>query len=141
MENEKDKLDMLLHKLSKTAPELSDAEMLTENIMQKIKAKDLHRNPILLTWIRAVTSTAAVLLIGLFLFQQNGIETTASATKHTEPAEIRINIDSVCLKSLNSPASNMMALYICHLQQNSLKNKLYKTFDPQLNNKDHELNY
>ena len=134
MKNEEDKLDMLLHKLSNTDPELSDAEMLTENIMQKIKAKDRHRNPILLTWIRSVTGTAAVLLIGLFLFQQNGIETTASATKHTEPAEIRINIDSVCLKSLNSPASNMMALYICHLQQNSIKNKQFKIVDQQLKN-------
>jgi len=133
MKNEEDKLDMLLHKLSNTDPELSDAEMLTENIMQKIKAKDRHRNPILLTWIRSVTGTAAVLLIGLFLFQQNGIETTASATK-LEPPEIRLNIDSVCLKNMKSPSTNLMAVYLCHLQQNSIKNKQFKIVEQQLKN-------
>lgn len=134
MKNEEDKLDILINKLSNTAPELTNAEMLTENIMQKIKDKDLHRNPILLTWIRAVSGTAAVLLIGLFLFQQNGIETTASATKQPVPPEIRINIDSVCLNYLHNPTSNLMALYMCHLQQNSIKNKQFKIVDQQLKN-------
>jgi len=134
MKNEEDKLDMLLHKLSNTNPELSDAEMLTEKIMQNIKGKTIQRTPIVLTWIRSVTGTAAVLLIGLFLFQQNGIETTAAASKQTGHPEIRINIDSVCLNNLHNPASNMMALYICHLQQNSIKNKQLKIVDQQLKN-------
>ena len=134
MENKEEKLDTLLHKLSKTAPELTDAEMLTEKIMQKIKDKDIHWKPAVLIWIRAVSGTAAVLLLGLFLFQQYETTAIVSTTKQPGHPEIRINIDSVCLKNINSPASSMMALYMCHLQQNSIKNKLYKTIDQQLKN-------
>jgi len=131
MKNKEDKLDILLNKLSKTTPVLTDAEMLTEIIMQKIQKKTNHRKPIALIWIRTVTGTAAVLLIGLFLFQQYGSEKTAITTKHTSPPEIRINIDSVCLNNIHSPSSGLMALYMCHLQQNSIKNKQFKTIDQQ----------
>lgn len=134
MKNQEDKLDMLLHKLSNTAPELTNAEMLTENIMQNIKDKTNHRSPVLLTWIRAVTSTAAIFLLGLFLFQQNVMETTVTATNQSSSPVIRINIDSVCLNNLHNPASNMMAVYMCHLQQNSIKNKQFKIVDQQLKN-------
>ena len=134
MENEEEKLDTLLHKLSKTAPELKGAEMLTENIMQRLTDKAILRKPAVLIWIRAVSGSAAFLLLGLFLFQQNETAAIASTPKQSGHPEIRINIDSVCLKNLNNPASNIMALYMCHLQQNSIKNKLYKTIDQQLKN-------
>ena len=134
MENEEEKLDMLLQKLSKTAPGLIDAKILTEKIMQNIKDKAKPRKPAILIWIRAVSGSAAILLLGLFLFQQNETTAIASTPKHSGHSEIRINIDSACLKNLNNPASNIMALYMCHLQQNSIKNKLYKTIDQQLKN-------
>jgi len=134
MENEEERLDMLLQKLSKTAPGLTDAQMLTEKIMQRIKEKAIPRKPTILIWIRAISCSAAILLLGLFLFQQNETAAIASTPKQSGRPEIRINIDSECLKNINSPASNMMALYMCHLQQNSIKNKLYKTIDQQLKN-------
>jgi len=134
MENEEEKLDTLLHELIKTVPELTGSEMLTEKIMQKIKEKTIYRIPAVLIWIRAVSGSAAILLLGLFLFQQNETTAIASTPKPSGHPEIRINIDSMCLKNLNSPASNIMALYMCHLQQNSIKNKLYKTIDQQLKN-------
>ena len=134
MENEEEKLDTLLHELIKTVPELTGSEMLTEKIMQKIKEKTIYRIPAVLIWIRAVSGSAAILLLGLFLFQQNETTAIASTPKPSGHPEIRINIDSACLKNLNNPASNIMASYMCHLQQNSIKNKLYKTIDQQLKN-------
>ena len=134
MENTEEKIDMLIHKLRSTPPELMDAGMLTENIMQKIKDRNRQKKPVLLIWIRTVSSSAAILLLGLFLFQQNETTTITSTDKQTITFENRINIDSICLQNQHNAKANLLSIYICHLQQNSVKNKLYRTFDQQLKN-------
>ena len=134
MDNKDDKLDKLFQKLRETTPELTNSGWLTDRIMLKVKDKSKNRKPIVLICIRSITSTAAILLLGLFLFQQNVTETTDSVTKQTGYSEIRINFDSECLKNIKNPTSNLMALYLCHLQQNSIKNKQFKIVDQQLKN-------
>jgi len=134
MKNTEEKIDKLIHTLRSTAPELTDPGMLTENIMQKIKDRQRQKKPVLLIWIRTVSSSAAILLLGLFLFQQNETATLTSSDKQASHFENKINIDSICLQNqLNSKAS-LLSIYICHLQQNAVKNKLYRTFDQQLKN-------
>jgi hypothetical protein len=134
MENTEEKIDMLIQKLRSTSPELKDTGMLTENIMQNIKDRNRQKIPVLLIWIRTVSSSAAILLLGLFLFQQNEATTITSSDKQTSHFENKINIDSICLQNQLNSKANLMSIYICHLQQNSVKNKLYRTFDQQLKN-------
>ena len=134
MENTEEKIDILIHKLRSTPPELKDAGMLTENIMQNINNRKRQKKPVLLIWIRTVSSSAAILLLGLFLFQQNETATITSTYKQSITFENKINIDSICLQNQLNAKANLLSIYICHLQQNSVKNKLYRTFDQQLKN-------
>jgi hypothetical protein len=134
MENTEEKIDKLIHKLRSTPPELKDAGMLTENIMQKIKDRNRQKKPVLLIWLRTVSSSAAILLLGLFLYQQNETATITSSDKQASHFENKINIDSICLQNQLNSKANLLSIYICHLQHNSVKNKLYRTFDQQLKN-------
>jgi hypothetical protein len=134
MENTEEKIEKLIHTLRSTPPELSNAGMLTENIMQKIKDRQRQKKPVLLIWIRTVSSSAAILLLGLFLYQQNETATITSSDKQASHFENKINIDSICLQNQLNAKANLLSIYICHLQQNSVKNKLYRTFDQQLKN-------
>lgn len=134
MKNTEEKIDILIHKLRSTPPELSNAGMLTENIMQKIKDRQRQKKPVLLIWIRTVSSSAAILLLGLFLYQQNETATITSSDKQASHFENKINIDSICLQNQLNSKANLLSIYICHLQQNSVKNKQYRTFDQQLKN-------
>jgi hypothetical protein len=134
MENTEEKIDKLIHKLRSTPPELKDAGMLTENIMQKIKDRNRRKKPVLLIWLRTVSSSAAILLLGLFLYQQNETATITSSDKQASHFENKINIDSICLQNQLNSKANLLSIYICHLQHNSVKNKLYRTFDQQLKN-------
>jgi hypothetical protein len=134
MENTEEKIDKLIHKLRSTPPELKDAGMLTENIMQKIKDRNRQKKPVLLIWLRTVSSSAAILLLGLFLYQQNETATITSSDKQASHFENKINIDSICLQNQHNSKANLLSIYICHLQHNSVKNKLYRTFDQQLKN-------
>src|ERR1035437_7699547 len=135
MENTEEKIDILIHKLRSTPPELKDAGMLTENIMQNINNRKRQKKPVLLIWIRTVSSSAAILLLGLFLFQQNETATITSTYKQSITFENKINIDSICLQNQLNAKANLLSIYICHLQQNSVKNKLYRTFDEKLKKK------
>ena len=134
MENTEEKIDKLIHKLRSTPPELKDAGMLTENIMQKIKDRNRQKKPVLLILLRTVSSSAAILLLGLFLYQQNETATITSSDKQASHFENKINIDSICLQNQLNSKANLLSIYICHLQHNSVKNKLYRTFDQQLKN-------
>src|ERR1035437_6065102 len=135
MENTEEKINLLINTLRSTPPELKDAGMLTEKIMQNIKDRNRQKKPVLLIWIRTVSSSAAILLLGLFLFQQNDTATIASSEKQTSHFENKINIDSICLQNQLNAKANLLSIYICHLQQNSVKNKLYRTFDEKLKKK------
>jgi len=130
MENVENKLDLLLRNLSKQKPELSDAEHLTDNIINVIKSKSRAPKPSILIWIRAVSGAAAILLVGLFLFQQNESETIASTNKSIPVLEKKINTDSLCSDNPESPAKT----YFCYMRQNSIKNNQLTTYSQQLTN-------
>jgi hypothetical protein len=134
MKNTEEKIDILIHTLRSTPPELSDAGMLTENIMQKIKDRKRQKKPAFLIWIRTVSGSAAILLLGLFLFQQNETASITSSDIQSITFENKIKIDSICLQNQHNSKANLLSIYICHLQQNSIKNKQYRTFDQQLKN-------
>ena len=133
MDNREDKLDILLDKLSRQRPELKDAEELTNNIMQKIRLKSIDPETRFLNLFRVVTSTAAVLLIGLFLYQQNEAKTDV-LTHNSAPKEYKIDIDSTCIQHQTDKQVDLLETYYCYRQQNSIKNKQLQSFSQSLTN-------
>jgi hypothetical protein len=134
MENTDKKLDQLLNSLSQTKPELKDAGLLTDSIMNEIRKKTLRTTPPLLIWIRMISSSAAIFLLGLFLFQQNEVQTVAYNNKSTAIIENKMNIDSLCMANINTKQTNLLETYYCYMQQNSIKNKQLQTRIQQLTN-------
>jgi hypothetical protein len=134
MENIDNKLDNLIGMLRQQNPELNKAELLTDSIMNQVGNKS-HRSKLpVLIWVRTISSSAAVLLIGLFLYQQTEAESIASNYQPKHCIKNNINIDSICMQNLNENRTNLVETYRCHLQQNSIKNNQYKAYTQQLIN-------
>ena len=133
MENIDDKLDNLVNKLRQQKPELHNAELFTDSIMKEVMNKSHRNTPKFLIFVRAVTSSAAVLLLGLFLFQQNDTELIASTNKPIPIFENKINIDSLCIQRQSNNKVNLIETYLCYMQQNSIKNKQLKSYIIQNN--------
>jgi|GEM_PF-1222249 len=135
MEINEKTFDHLLQNLRSARPELKNAGKLTDSIMQKIQDNSRRRKPAVLILVRTLSTSAAILLLGLFLFQQNE-SVSITYYKPSNNYNYKISIDSICMQNQHHHISNtnLLAIYICHLQQNSIKNKLYKSFDQQLNN-------
>ena len=127
MENTDNKLDNLISNLRQQKPELNNAGLLTESIMKEIKSKSQYKKPTALIWIRIISSSAAVILMGLFLFQQT--ESEKIATNYRSPHIIKnhINIDSICMENLKNKQANLVETYYCYMQQNYIKNNRFKT--------------
>jgi len=128
------KLDNLLSKLREQKTVLNDAEKLTDDIMHEIRNNSQRQNSRFLIVFRAVSSAAAILLLGLFLFQQN--ETNAASLSNTTSHlnEIKINIDSLCIQDQSNNQINFLETYFCYMQQNSIKNNLLKSLTQHLTN-------
>lgn len=134
MNNNDYKLDRLLQNLSMQVPELKDPDILTESILNEVKNKSLRPTSPVLSWIRAVSGIAAIMLLGLFLFQQSDMEAIASTNKPTLQPETRINIDSMCIRNRNNKQVNLVETYFCHMEQNSIRNNLFRTYTHPLTN-------
>lgn len=130
MKSEDNKLDNLINNLRRQKPELENAELLTENIMNKINRKMQRTKSIKMIWIRAISTSAAVLLLGLFLFQQTETEEINSTSRHNSLLEQHINIDSLCIQNSN----NKREMYFCYMQRNLYKNRQSELFTKQPNN-------
>lgn len=127
-----DNLDQLLSKLREAKPILKHPESLTDSIMEQIGKQAERKTTPLLMWVRMSLSTAAILLLGLFLFQQNEMDasTSASIESVVEPA---LAADSACMQMLGSDHLNYLQTYLCYLQQNAIDNKQFRTFPQQRN--------
>lgn len=134
MEDIDDKLDNLIEILHHQNPQLNNAEMLTDSIMTEIGNKSRRFKPPVLIWLRTISSSAAVLLLGLFLYQQTRTESIASNYESKHWIENNINIDSICMQNINKNRTNLVETYRCHIQRNSIKNNQYKSYIQQLTN-------
>ena len=134
MKNNEDKLDILLSKLRHQKPGLRNAELFTDSIMKEIKSKSHRPKPPVLIWIRAVSSSAAVLLLGLFLFQQNDTEMIVSNSQSTHFIENKIIIDPNCNQNFDNEPVNLIKTYFCYIQHNSYKNNQLRSHIQLLTN-------
>jgi len=130
MENTDLKFNNLISNLRHHKPVLGNADLLTENIVNEINQKMQQAKSTPIIWIRAVSTSAAVLLLGLFLFQQAETEVATSTSQHNCLLEQQINFDSLCIQNSN----NKREMYFCYLQRNLNKNRQYEFFTKHLNN-------
>jgi hypothetical protein len=128
-----DKLEQLIQSLKEVRPELKNPVGLTDSIMNRIGKQTEHRVTPLLIWVRAALSTAAVLLLGLFVFQQTEVENVTANASVKTILENKLEEDSTCMQMLGSEHLNYIQTYLCYMQQNSIDNKLFKTYPLQKN--------
>jgi hypothetical protein len=128
-----EKYELLINKLRNSKPKIQDSESLTENIMQMIEKKSFYSVPRFMIWVRTVFSSAAVLLLGLFIFQQNGSAKSISGKEQAYFIETRINIDSINSHGSTNDQTKIINAYLSYLQENSQKNsqlkRIYKLYN------------
>ncbi|MFA5045263.1 MAG: hypothetical protein WC542_04985 [Paludibacter sp.] len=134
MKNTDDKFEHLVEKLSRQKPDLQDAELLTNSIMQHISINSQRKKPKLLIWVRVISSSAAIFLLGLFLFQQTGSDPIASTTKPNRLFENKLLIDPGCIQLKDNNKINLLKTYYCYMKQNSIKNEQLNELRQQLTN-------
>jgi len=82
----------------------------------------------LLILIRTISSAAAVLLFGLYLFQQNEINASYLIQNSAHLLDYKVNIDSSCIHVSEENRIQLIESYYCYLKQNSIKNKRIKNY-------------
>jgi len=129
-----DKMEQLVRSLKEAKPVLKNPESLTNSIMDQIEKQTEPRVSPLVIWARAALSTAAALLLGLFIFQQTEAQDTQITSSTLKPViEKPAEIDSACLQMLGNEHLNYLKTYLCYLQQNSIENELNKSYPLQKN--------
>lgn len=114
---------------------MKQADSLTDSIMAEIGRQKEHKSIPWLTWARVGLSSAAILLLGLFLFQQAELDDTTAYASIEPVVETTLEADSACMQMLGSEHLNFLQTYLCYLQQNAIDNKQFRTFpQKKLNN-------
>ena len=129
-----DKMEQLVRSLRNAKPALKNPESLTDSIMNHILKKPERQVTPMLLWARVALSTAAALLLGLFLFQQTEAQEMPFASNTPKPViEKPAEMDSSCLQMLGCEHLNYIKTYLCYMQQNTIENELFKTYPLQKN--------
>jgi hypothetical protein len=128
-----DKLEHLIQSLKEVKPELKNPTDLTDSIMDRIGKQTEQKYTPMLIWVRAALSTAAVLLLGLFVFQQTEAENVSASTSVRPVIENTLEADSTCMQMLGSEHLNYIQTYLCYMHQNSIDNEQFKTYPLQKN--------
>ena len=116
------KPDIIIEKLKMAKPVLNDAENLTDRIMNSIDNNVRLPKSRLIYFVRAISSTAAMFLLGLFIHQQNATANQVITKNESANIETTITVDSVeCLNDIKTQIG-MMKAYLCYMKQNSLEN-------------------
>ena len=133
MTKNEDKFDDLLNVIRNQQPTLEKSEFLTARIMNEVSKRPRKSRISFLLLLRTVSSSAAMFLLGLYVYQQTYVETTPTYKQHSQFTEYKIDIDSICIQHHNQQQLNLMKTYICYMQKNSIKNKQLKQINLQLN--------
>lgn len=128
------KPDIIIEKLKMAKPVLNDAENLTDRIMNSIDNNVRLPKSRLIYFVRAISSTAAIFLLGLFIHQQKTTANQVVTKNEYIKIETTISVDSIeNLKDINTQAG-MMKAYLCYMKQNSLENNQKTDFSQYLYN-------
>jgi hypothetical protein len=132
MENKK--YDQIIQHLRQQKPEMTDAEMLTDSIMERITPKMKMSTPSFLLIVRAISSSAAIFLLGLFLYQQVNTTELNTISPIATVVEPKIEVRSECLQNAKSKEKNILEVYLCYIKMNSIKNQQFQSFYHQIRN-------
>jgi len=134
METSDNKLNIAINNLRRQKPKITDAEMLTDSIMEQITPKNKRSTPSFLLIVRAISSSAAVFLLGLFFFQQTNTTELNTSSPIAKVVEPKIEVRSECSQNANIKKPNMLEIYFCYMQSNSIKNQRLQSYYQQLKN-------
>jgi len=134
MEINDNTLNIAINNLKRQNPEITDAEMLTDSIMERITPKKKRQIPSYLLIIRTISSSAAVFLLGLFFVQQTTTTEINTISPIAKVAVPKIEVRSECLQNVNPNEKNVLAVYLCHIKMNSIKNQQFQSFYHQIRN-------
>ena len=110
MENKDMNLDNVFSRLRRQKPLMTDSDLLTEIIMNQVAMKSSKSKPAFMVWMRTISSSAAVLLLGLLAFQQTETE-TVSANYSSRSVEYKLSINSECIRYSKSKSTNLAEIY------------------------------
>ena len=134
MKNTDIEIDRIITNLHRQKPTLNGSDFLTESIMQQISIHSPHSKPKLLIWIRIISSSAAIFLLGLFLLQQTSSDSIASTIIPKHLNENKLAIDPACINFEDNNQINLLKTYYCYMKQNSIKNEQLKELRQLLTN-------
>lgn len=110
-------IDEIVKKLHFQHPKPNHADELTDRIMLEID-RCAKRPPVVLKWVRIISTSAALLLTALFI-QQQGV----GITGQNKPSEPFASIKCIKIKPnecLNE--KSQITSYLCYMRSNSIKN-------------------
>jgi len=134
METLDNKFNITINNLRRQKPEMKDAEILTDSIMERITPKSKRSTPSFLLIVRTISSLAAIFLLGLFLYQQVNTTELNTSSPIATVVEPKIEVRSECLQNANIKKPNMLEIYFCYMQSNSIKNQRLQSYYQQLKN-------
>lgn len=124
------KYKILIDRLRDAKPVAGNPDLLTDEIMKGIIQQKIAPQG-LLVWIRPIMTAAALLLFGLFLYQQfetNEIIHDMTLTKYEKPSLLNKTTcisDSTLILSENR---NLLNQYLCYMRNNQAENEKSKQF-------------
>lgn len=134
METLDNKFNITINNLRRQKPEMKDAEILTDSIMERITPKSKRSTPSFLLIVRTISSSAAIFLLGLFLYQQVNNTELNTISPIATVVEPKIEVRSECLQNVKSKEKNILGVYLCHIKMNSIKNQQFQSFYHQIRN-------
>jgi len=125
------KYEHLLEKLRQAQPALEDEMMFTDRIMQQIEYPSRSSQPRFLIWFRAISSSAAIFLLGLFVFQQTQERDSVLEQGHSPVLVTQVSIDSTCIQYQSDTELNLLKTYLCYMKKNAIENNQFESFIKQ----------
>ncbi len=135
MNQQNDNTEELIRQLQLSKPQLHEPELLTNSIMSALPERN-KSNSVILNRIRILSGIAAIFLLALFVFQQNDTETLYSV----QPSKfVQNSISEESLKYCYAQSDlSLIQMYRCYLNQNTIKNQKFRTFNNKFNKNSHE---
>ncbi len=128
MTNQEKRYHRTIQILRQNKPETDNGSLLTDSIMEQIKLLNNKQTPTTQLVLRWVSSSAAIFLLGLFLFQQTNIAKLNASNPTAGIVNPKIEIYSECLQNSDANNKKMLEAYLCHIKTNSIKNQRFQSF-------------
>jgi hypothetical protein len=142
MENHDYNYGKLITKLRTSSPLLIEPARLTDSIMNSIEANKIKSTKgKLIFWLRPILSAAAVLMLGLFLYQANenfGVPHSGSSSRLLNLTLQQKDFCEGISKLEPQNKKHFISQYLCYVQRNSTENKALNQILSKMNPKNNQ---